>query len=109
MESFRALRTSDLPAGTMKKVTRNGKTILIANLNGTFCALNGQCPHLGGSLAEGMLENGVVICPRHGAQFDLRTGAAVGKAKMGPLRIMPKNAETYEVEIEAETVVVRLP
>lgn len=109
MEFVPALRAAEVPPGTLKAVTVRGKEVLIANVDGVFCALNNKCPHLGGNLAQGKLESGVVTCPRHKAQFDVRTGAAVGKAQLGPLKLMPKNAARYEVKVEGPDVLVQVP
>ena len=109
MQTIRVVSTTDVPAGTMKKVNVNGRDILIANVNGEYCALNNRCPHMGGSLADGRLESGVVTCPRHGSQYDIKTGVAVGRAKMGPLKVMPRNAERYEVKVEGTDVFIIIP
>ncbi len=109
MKTVRVASTADVPAGKMKKVNIGGKDILIANLNGEFCALNNKCPHMGGSLAEGILEGGTVRCPKHGARFDLKAGTAIGKAQMGPLKFKPKDAECYQVKVEGTELIVTLP
>jgi len=109
MESIRVASTTDVPAGKMIKVNINGRFILIANVDGSYYALNNKCPHLGGSLADGTLENGVVTCPRHGSQFEVRSGTAVGKAKLGPIKVMPHPAQKYEVRIEGTDLIVRIP
>jgi 3-phenylpropionate/trans-cinnamate dioxygenase ferredoxin component len=100
--------TVDVPIGKMKKVNVDNKDILIANVNGVFYALNNRCPHMGGSLADGNLEGDVVTCPRHSSQFNVKTGTAVGKAKIGPLKIMPKDAEMYEVKIDGTDLMVKI-
>jgi nitrite reductase/ring-hydroxylating ferredoxin subunit len=109
MEFMRVASTAEVPAGKMKKVNVRGKDVLIANVDGVYCALSNTCPHFGGSLADGTLHGNVVTCPRHGAQFDLKTGAAVGKAKVVLFRMMPKNAESYETKVEGTDVMVNLP
>jgi 3-phenylpropionate/trans-cinnamate dioxygenase ferredoxin subunit len=109
METVRVASTTDVPAGKMKKVNVGGRDILLANINGEYWAINNKCPHLGGSLADGKLEGGAVTCPRHGARFDLKTGEAIGKAKIGPLKITPKNAECYEVNVEGTELIVKIP
>jgi 3-phenylpropionate/trans-cinnamate dioxygenase ferredoxin subunit len=109
MASIRAASTADVPAGKMKKVTIGGKAVLIANVNGVYCALNNKCPHMGGSLADGTLNGDIVTCPRHGSQYNVRTGEAVGKAKVAFIRVLPHNAECYQTRVEGSDVIVELP
>jgi 3-phenylpropionate/trans-cinnamate dioxygenase ferredoxin component len=109
MASIRAVGTGDVPEGKMKKVTIGGRVLLIANVNGVYCALNNKCPHMGGSLADGTLQGDIVTCPRHGSQYNVRTGEAVGKAKVAFIRVMPHDAERYETRVEGSDVIVELP
>jgi len=51
--------------------------VAVFNVDGEFFAIDDLCTHDGGGLAGGRLEDHQVICPRHGARFCLRTGAAL--------------------------------
>ncbi len=106
MEFIRAASAAEIVQGAMKKVNVNGKVILLANVGGKFYALNNACPHSGGSLADGKLNGEIIACPKHGAQFDLKTGEAVGKAKIAFFQTMPKNAGCYEVKINGSDVMI---
>jgi penicillin-binding protein 2 len=64
----------------MKTFTVQGKGILIANVGGTFFATQDLCTHDGGSLKGGELARDEIECPRHGARFDVRTGAVLALA-----------------------------
>jgi 3-phenylpropionate/trans-cinnamate dioxygenase ferredoxin subunit len=86
MEFVKVADTSTLPAGKMMMVTASGKEILLANVNGSYYAIANKCTHLGGSLVKGVLDGNVVTCPRHGSQFDVKTGQAVSGAKIGILK-----------------------
>jgi 3-phenylpropionate/trans-cinnamate dioxygenase ferredoxin subunit len=97
---------NDIPAGTMKAFTVNGVEILVANCDGTFYAVSAICTHLGGHLANGRLDGFVVKCPRHGACFDVRTGANVAPAKIGPIKMSPTGLKTYAATLEGEAVKV---
>jgi nitrite reductase/ring-hydroxylating ferredoxin subunit len=68
-------QVADIPAGKAKQVTLNGKTVAVFNSNGTFYAIDNECPHRGGPLAEGELSGTDVECPWHGARFNITTGA----------------------------------
>lgn len=71
-------RLSDLPVGGRKLVEIDGVRIAIFNLEGELYAIEDVCTHDGGPLVEGDVVNGCQVqCPRHGARFDIRTGAAL--------------------------------
>ena len=67
----------DVPVGTMKAIEADGHALLVANVDGEFLISDARCPHLGGHLAEGVLEGSVVTCPRHHSQFDLADGHVI--------------------------------
>jgi 3-phenylpropionate/trans-cinnamate dioxygenase ferredoxin subunit len=69
---------SEIMAGSLKGFTPAGKKILVANIGGTFHAMDAVCSHMQGDLAKGRLEGSVVTCPRHGSRFDVTTGKVVG-------------------------------
>jgi 3-phenylpropionate/trans-cinnamate dioxygenase ferredoxin subunit len=75
-------------------------------VGGKFYALNNVCPHVGGSLADGTLNGDKITCLKHGAQFDLKTGEAVGEAKIMFFKTKPKNAGCYEVQINGTDVMI---
>jgi nitrite reductase/ring-hydroxylating ferredoxin subunit len=65
---------ADFVVGTMKGVDVAGERVLIARDGGKWCAIGGICTHQVAYLEDGLLEPGRVLCPRHGAAFDLATG-----------------------------------
>jgi nitrite reductase/ring-hydroxylating ferredoxin subunit len=67
-------RVNDIPDGTGREVTVQGRVLAIYQVRGQFYALDGICPHAGGPLGEGDLDGCVVTCPWHGWQFDVTTG-----------------------------------
>jgi nitrite reductase/ring-hydroxylating ferredoxin subunit len=68
---------AELPAaGEVGEFTVDGRTLCVANLNGTISVLDGVCPHEEGPLGEGVIEDGRVVCPWHGYAFDVRTGVS---------------------------------
>ena len=64
------------------------------------CAIDGVCPHVGGPLGEGIVENGKVYCPLHGWPFDLRTG----QCETNP----NAKVDCFETKVEGREVFVRL-
>lgn len=69
--------TSDLLPGNMINVDILGRTVLVANVEGEFHAMDGICSHGLGDLSRGRLDGFVVECPRHAARFDVRSGKVV--------------------------------
>ena len=86
-------RIDELPAGQAKLVEANHKRIALFNVGGHYYALDDACPHRGGPLSEGDLEGESVVCPWHGAIFDL----ASGEVKRSPAAV---GVATYDVRLE---------
>jgi len=68
---------ADLPPGEARVVTLRDKEVAVFNVAGSFHAMDNLCPHRGAPLSDGRLEGKTVICPWHGWQFDVTTGALV--------------------------------
>ena len=66
--------SSDIEEGKGKLFTINGKDIAVFKINNKFYAIENTCPHQGGSLSEGMLNDKIVTCPLHAWQFDVTNG-----------------------------------
>lgn len=76
--------------------------IAVFNVSGEFYAIEDICTHDGGELTGGSLDNDVVICPRHGARFCLRTGAALSPPAYEPTRAFPTRIQDGIVEVDVE-------
>ena len=68
----------DLPEGRVTTVTCEHKNICLTHHKGKFSGLDNRCPHQGGPLGEGSIENGLLRCPWHGWDFDPHTGQSPG-------------------------------
>ena len=101
MPTYTKLTTeSELPAADeAKEFSCGARTICIANVNGTFSAMDNVCPHRGGPLGQGMIEGGKVVCPWHGWAWDAKTGAAEQNPAT-KVAIYPVKIENGEVLIE---------
>jgi 3-phenylpropionate/trans-cinnamate dioxygenase ferredoxin subunit len=108
MASLLVEGAADLKPGEMKKYTIAATDILVANLDGAFYAIANTCTHMGGSLADGVLENGIVKCPRHGAQYDVRTGKCVGELSMFFVKKMTADVKSYPLEVQNGQVYVEV-
>jgi 3-phenylpropionate/trans-cinnamate dioxygenase ferredoxin subunit len=106
MTFYKAAVTSELPTGQMMMVSVDGKEILLANVAGSYYAINNRCTHLGGSLSKGVLEGSIVTCPRHGSQFDVTTGIALHGPQIAFIKIKVRDEETYPVKIEGSDILV---
>lgn len=68
---------SELPAGERLFIEVEGKSIVIFNIADQLFAIADICTHDDGPLGDGDIEGFNVVCPRHGGEFDVRTGQAV--------------------------------
>lgn len=98
----RVCGVNELPPGGAARVQMGGQAILVANVEGAYCAMQDQCTHMpqAGRLSEGRRTGCMVDCPVHLARFDMRTGALVTGPARRPLR-------TYEVKVLASDVLVK--
>ncbi len=94
-------KTSDIPPGTGKQFEANGKTIAVFNVDGKFYAIDDTCTHAAASLSEGTIEGCEVVCPWHGATFDLQSGKASSLPAV-------KGVQTYPVMIEEDTLKIEV-
>jgi len=101
MPFTKAATVSDIPPGQAKEVAVNGKTLALFNVNGAFYALDNECPHRNGPLAEGTVEGTEVVCPWHGARFDLSTG----EHRAPPAQ---RGVKSYKVQVVGQDVEIEI-
>lgn len=90
---------NELAEGRIMTVTAGQKQIALSHFEGKICALDNSCPHQGGPLGEGSIENGILRCPWHGWDYHPCTGKAPG---------FDDGVEPYEVKEEDGVVYVGL-
>ena len=92
----------ELPPGSVKIVHAGDISIGVYNLGGELYALEDRCSHDDGPLAEGEFdaETGVAICPRHGANFDIRTGKALTLPAYAPVDTFPVRVDDGMVKVD---------
>jgi pyruvate oxidase len=78
---------SELANGSLKPVVAGARTLVLARWDDRYSALEDRCPHAGGPLAEGSIEDGRLVCPWHGREFDLATGQCEGSRAVGVCRV----------------------
>ncbi len=89
------------PQGSATEWVAGDQIVALFNIDGTLYALDGICPHQGGPLGKGQLQAGIVTCPWHGWQFDVRTGQHQVNASLCHTQ--------FEVKVEDESVFVLIP
>jgi 3-phenylpropionate/trans-cinnamate dioxygenase ferredoxin subunit len=95
----RVAKVSEIALGTTRRVVADSCEILLCNVDGKIYAIEDVCTHDGGPLDQGELEGDHVVCPRHGATFDVRTGDALTLPAVMPLL-------TFAVSIEGDDIFV---
>ncbi|MDC0936782.1 Rieske 2Fe-2S domain-containing protein [Pirellulales bacterium] len=95
--------TSEVPDPGSTLVEVDDRLVVLIHAAGHWYALDDVCTHDGGPLSDGPLDadGGTIACPRHGAKFDVKTGAAV---------TMPATKPTvaHDVKVENDSVLVKL-
>jgi len=91
-----------IPPGDYATVEVDGAFVAVFNVDGEFFAIDDVCTHDGGGLAGGVLEDHQVICPRHGARFCLRTGAALTPPAYEAVRRYATRVVDGQVEVLGE-------
>ena len=76
-----------------------GTPIVLFNIAGGFFAIGDVCTHDEGPLGDGDLDGYQVICPRHGARFDVRTGEATHLPAVQPTPSYPVRVVDGMIEI----------
>ena len=93
-------RVGDIAEGGCKVVYLDDVAIAIFHIAGHYHAIEDICTHDSGPLAEGSLEGCIIECPRHGAKFDVRTGAVVAMPAMSPVPSYAVRVEGDEIQVE---------
>ncbi len=106
-------KSSEISNGKMIGVEAEGRKILIARVGGTLYAIDAVCSHMGGELPKGRLESDVVVCPRHGAQYNVKTGKLVKDvgfaAKALTVGKGAHDQQAFQVVEEGDDVKVEIP
>lgn len=99
---FYEIGPADLPNGERLFVEIGDRPIVVFNIAGQYYAIGDICTHDDGPLGDGELEGYHIVCPRHGAEFDVRNGKAMS---------MPAVVDipAYPVRVQAGKLLVGVP
>jgi 3-phenylpropionate/trans-cinnamate dioxygenase ferredoxin subunit len=107
----KVFETKEIPQGSMKGLTMKGRKLLIANVGGSFYAMDAVCSHMQGYLPGGKLEGKIVTCPVHGSQYDVTTGKVVRNVSWAVKTFTRRSATdlaTFRVEVKDGSVCVEV-
>jgi 3-phenylpropionate/trans-cinnamate dioxygenase ferredoxin component len=99
MNFQRVARLTDIPDPGRLVVEIDERLVVILHVSGEVFAIDDVCTHDGGPLGEGELDDHTIACPRHGAEFDIRTGAALTMPATRPTK-------AHDVKVEGGDVFV---
>lgn len=99
MAEYQVAQIGEIPPGKTKIVLAGNKEVVICNVGNKYFCIDNVCTHDGGPLGEGELQGEIIECPRHGAQFDVSTGAVVSMPAVVPVA-------TFPVKIQGDKITV---
>lgn len=92
-------RLEELPEDSHQVVDLEDAVVAVFNCNGQFYAIEDVCTHDGGILTGGPVANCIITCPRHGARFDIRTGAVLSPPAYEPIHCFPVRVQDGIVQV----------
>ncbi len=100
---YKVAELDELPEGRVKTASAGGQTVALTHSEGAYAAFDNRCPHQGGPLGEGSIENGWLRCPWHGWDFDPTTGE--GKQEGSCARALALKVRDDGIYVAVEEVV----
>ncbi len=92
-------RVGEIPDGGVKVVRIEDQAIAVFRLGDEYFAIDDVCTHDGGPLAEGVVDGDQIECPRHGARFNIKTGAVLCLPATAPVTTYPVRIENGEIQV----------
>jgi len=92
-------KITEVQPGVAKHVEVEGEPIALFQLEGNFYAIADVCTHDGGVLTGGTLAGKVITCPRHGAEFDITSGAVLSMPAFAPVKSYETRVEDGQLQI----------
>ncbi len=101
-EFVRVARVADVPPGSVRQVEVGGHAVALANVDGEFFAIADTCTHEEASLSEGGLLGEIVVCPKHGSRFNVKTGRVLSLPAVRSVSVFPVRVEGGEVLVSPD-------
>jgi 3-phenylpropionate/trans-cinnamate dioxygenase ferredoxin component len=95
-------RLEELPPGSFRVVDIDGAMIAVFNLEGAYYAIEDVCTHEYEILTNGDVEGDEIVCPRHAARFNIKTGEALTPPAYEPLPTFPVRVHDGMVQVRDE-------
>lgn len=92
-------KAGDFPSGSLRGMLIKGRRLCVGRSGARYFALDDTCPHAGGSLCEGLLDEDLVICPLHAYGFEIDTGRCLDDEAC--------SVSSYDVRIEDGAIQIR--
>jgi nitrite reductase (NADH) small subunit/3-phenylpropionate/trans-cinnamate dioxygenase ferredoxin subunit len=93
-------KVGDIPEGQGASFVVGNKMVAVFNDRGTHYAINDLCPHMGASLADGQVEDGMVACPWHAWRFRVSDGAWCDNPRI--------KTDSYQLRVQGDEIQVRI-
>jgi len=94
---------TNLPDGSVSLIDVDGTEVAVFSIGGHYYAIQDVCTHDGGTLAEGVVEDYEIECPRHGARFDLRSGKVTAPPAYEDVTVFAVRIHDRQVQVRAES------
>jgi len=93
-------KASEISIGQSKLFEIEGRIVSVFHLKEGWFALDDRCPHRGGPLGEGRIQDGCVICPWHHAQFEIASGHCLQPRTLSSVKSYPVRVSQENIEVE---------
>ena len=90
---------ADVPPGERLLVEIDGEPLVVFNIAGQFFAIADLCSHDNGPLGDGDLDGDEIVCPRHGARFDVHSGKALSLPAVEAIPAYPVRVVDGQIEV----------
>lgn len=96
---YNVASVAEFKPNTWRLVDIEDFAVMVFNIAGKYHAIQDICTHDGGTLSDGDLEGCEIICPRHGARFDVRTGEVTAPPAYEDIQTFPVRVENGMVQV----------
>jgi 3-phenylpropionate/trans-cinnamate dioxygenase ferredoxin subunit len=102
LADYQVARIGEVPPGKTKIVRAGKKEVVLCNVGDVYYCIDNLCTHDEGPLGEGELIGENIECPRHGAQFNVKTGEVMAMPAVVPISIYPVRTEGDQIIVSLE-------